>query len=203
MAVARESPRAECRRGKRFPRRSGAHRRNTDAMGGPFFRKAFSLFRRKCRRSPMTTSDGIELREKRSCRKLYARIASHGVVQRPGAATRKMERPESVFGGIVPMKRRLKARIPCGRENYMTTPVQQKIRDQKRTPEQIAQRVQSGDRVNHGSTGGDSTVCTEAAARRPGCRRRDPTCEKRRNFKIPMGSAVWGYDWDQGFQSGK
>ncbi|HQQ26480.1 MAG TPA: hypothetical protein PKY58_03060, partial [Syntrophales bacterium] len=46
----------------------------------------------------------------------------------------------------------------------MTTPVQQKIRDQKRTPEQIAQRVQSGDRVNHGSTGGDSTICTAVGA---------------------------------------
>jgi acyl-CoA hydrolase len=50
----------------------------------------------------------------------------------------------------------------------MTTPVQQKIRDKKRTPEQIADMVQSGDWINHGSTGGDSTVCTEAVARRLG-----------------------------------
>ena len=50
----------------------------------------------------------------------------------------------------------------------MTTPIQQKIRDKKRTPEQIADMVKSGDWINHGSTGGDSTVCTEAVANRLG-----------------------------------
>ncbi len=50
----------------------------------------------------------------------------------------------------------------------MTTPVQQKIRDKKRTAEQIAEMVKSGDWINHGSVGGDSTVCTEAVAKRLG-----------------------------------
>ena len=50
----------------------------------------------------------------------------------------------------------------------MTTPVQQKIRDKKRTPEQIADMVKSGDWINHGSVGGDSTVCTKAVAKRLG-----------------------------------
>jgi len=50
------------RRGKPVPHRFGAYRKNTDAMDGPLFRKAFPLFRQKCRPSPMTTSDGIELR---------------------------------------------------------------------------------------------------------------------------------------------
>jgi len=50
----------------------------------------------------------------------------------------------------------------------MTTPIQQKIRDKKRIPEQIADMVKSGDWINHGSVGGDSTVCTEAVARRLG-----------------------------------
>ena len=50
----------------------------------------------------------------------------------------------------------------------MTTPIQQKIRDKKRTPEQIADMVKSGDWINHGSVGGDSTVCTEAVAKRLG-----------------------------------
>ena len=50
----------------------------------------------------------------------------------------------------------------------MTTPIQQKIRDKKRTPEQIAEMVKSGDWINNGSVGGDSTVCTEAVARRLG-----------------------------------
>ena len=50
----------------------------------------------------------------------------------------------------------------------MTTPVQQKIRDKKRTPEQIADMVKSGDWINNGSVGGDSTVCTEAVAKRLG-----------------------------------
>jgi len=53
-------------------------------------------------------------------------------------------------------------------EDAMTTPVQQKIRDKKRTPEQIAEMVKSGDWINHGSVGGDSTVCTEAVAKRLG-----------------------------------
>ena len=50
----------------------------------------------------------------------------------------------------------------------MTTPIQQKIRDKKRTAEQIADMVKSGDWINHGSVGGDSTVCTEAVAKRLG-----------------------------------
>jgi hypothetical protein len=35
----------------------------------------------------------------------------------------------------------------------MTTPIQQKIRDRKRTPEQTARTAKSGDRINHGSVG--------------------------------------------------
>lgn len=50
----------------------------------------------------------------------------------------------------------------------MTTPIQQKIRDKKRTAKQIAEMVQSGDWINHGTVGGDSTVCTEAVAKRLG-----------------------------------
>lgn len=50
----------------------------------------------------------------------------------------------------------------------MTTPIQQKIRDKKRTAEQIAGMIKSGDWINHGSVGGDSTVCTEAVAKRLG-----------------------------------
>ena len=41
----------------------------------------------------------------------------------------------------------------------MTTPVQQKIRDKKKTPKQILDMVKSGDWVNPGSVGGDSTEC--------------------------------------------
>jgi acyl-CoA hydrolase len=33
--------------------------------------------------------------------------------------------------------------------------------------------------------------------------RRYPNYDERRNHKIPMGSAVWGYDWESGIQSGK
>ncbi len=51
----------------------------------------------------------------------------------------------------------------------MTTPIQQKIRDKKRTPEQIAGMVKSGDWINQGTMGGDSTVCSEAVAKRLGC----------------------------------
>ncbi|MFA6008300.1 MAG: acetyl-CoA hydrolase/transferase C-terminal domain-containing protein [Syntrophales bacterium] len=50
----------------------------------------------------------------------------------------------------------------------MTTPVQQKIRDKRRTPEQIADMVKSGDWINHSGAGGDSTVCSEAVAKRLG-----------------------------------
>ena len=50
----------------------------------------------------------------------------------------------------------------------MTTPIGQKIRDKKRTAKQIADMVQSGDWINHGTVGGDSTVCTEAVAQRLG-----------------------------------
>ena len=50
----------------------------------------------------------------------------------------------------------------------MTTPIQQKIRDKKRTAAQIADMVKSGDWINNGAVGGDSTVCTEAVAKRLG-----------------------------------
>ena len=50
----------------------------------------------------------------------------------------------------------------------MTTPIQQKIRDKKRTAKQIAEMVKSGDWINHGAVGGDSTACTEAVAKRLG-----------------------------------
>jgi hypothetical protein len=56
----------------------------------------------------------------------------------------------------------LKAKL---RENTMTTPIQQKIRDKKRTARHIADMVKSGDWVNRGTTGGDSTVCTKVVAR--------------------------------------
>src|SRR5271157_1520147 len=50
----------------------------------------------------------------------------------------------------------------------MTTPIQQKIRDKKRTAAQIAEMMKSGDWICNGSVGGDSTVCTEAVAKRLG-----------------------------------
>ncbi|MBN2297962.1 MAG: hypothetical protein JXM72_05185 [Deltaproteobacteria bacterium] len=50
----------------------------------------------------------------------------------------------------------------------MTTPIQQKIRNKKRTPQQIADMVKSGDWINSGSVGGDSTACLEAVAQRLG-----------------------------------
>jgi predicted methyltransferase len=37
----------------------------------------------------------------------------------------------------------------------MTTPVQQKIRDKKRTPQQIIDMIKPGDWINEGSVGGD------------------------------------------------
>jgi acyl-CoA hydrolase len=50
----------------------------------------------------------------------------------------------------------------------MTTPVQQKIRDKKRTPQQILDMVKSGDWIQPGSVGGDSTECMKELARRLG-----------------------------------
>ncbi|MBK7551933.1 MAG: hypothetical protein IPI61_09840 [Syntrophaceae bacterium] len=50
----------------------------------------------------------------------------------------------------------------------MTTPVQQKIRDKKRTPQQIVDMVKSGDWIQPGSVGGDSTECMKELARRLG-----------------------------------
>lgn len=50
----------------------------------------------------------------------------------------------------------------------MTTPVQQKIRDKKRTPQQILDMVKSGDWINPGSVGGDSTECMKELAKRIG-----------------------------------
>ena len=50
----------------------------------------------------------------------------------------------------------------------MTTPLQQKIRDKKRTPQQILDMVKSGDWIQPGSVGGDSTECMKELARRLG-----------------------------------
>ena len=50
----------------------------------------------------------------------------------------------------------------------MTTPIQQKIRDKKRTAKQILDMVQSGDWINSGSVGGDSTECMSELATRIG-----------------------------------
>lgn len=50
----------------------------------------------------------------------------------------------------------------------MTTPIQQKIRDKKRTPEQILDMVKSGDWIQPGSVGGDSTVLMKELAKRLG-----------------------------------
>ena len=50
----------------------------------------------------------------------------------------------------------------------MTTPVQQKIRDKKRTPQQILDMVKSGDWIQPGSVGGDSTECMKELAKRIG-----------------------------------
>jgi len=50
----------------------------------------------------------------------------------------------------------------------MTTPVQQKIRDKKRSPQQILDMVKSGDWIQPGSVGGDSTECMKELARRLG-----------------------------------
>ena len=50
----------------------------------------------------------------------------------------------------------------------MTTPVQQKIRDKKRTPQQILDMVKSGDWIVPGSVGGDSTECMKELAKRLG-----------------------------------
>ncbi len=55
----------------------------------------------------------------------------------------------------------------------MTTPVQQKIRDKKRTPRQIIDMVKSGDWIQPGSVGGDATVCMKELARRLGRSLRD------------------------------
>ena len=50
----------------------------------------------------------------------------------------------------------------------MTTPVQQKIRDKKRTPQQILDMVKSGEWIQPGSVGGDSTECMKELAKRLG-----------------------------------
>jgi len=50
----------------------------------------------------------------------------------------------------------------------MTTPVQQKIRDKKRTPAEILDMVKSGDWIQPGSVGGDSTECMKELAKRIG-----------------------------------
>ncbi len=50
----------------------------------------------------------------------------------------------------------------------MTTPIQQKIRDKKRTPQQILDMVKSGDWIQPGSVGGDSTECMKELSRRLG-----------------------------------
>ena len=50
----------------------------------------------------------------------------------------------------------------------MTTPVQQKLRDKKRTPQQILDMVKSGNWIQPGSVGGDSTECMKELAKRVG-----------------------------------
>ena len=50
----------------------------------------------------------------------------------------------------------------------MTTSIQQKIRDKKRTPKQIADMVKSGDWINLGAFGGESTVLFEEVVKRLG-----------------------------------
>ena len=50
----------------------------------------------------------------------------------------------------------------------MTTPIQQKIRDKKRTSKQIADMVKSGDWINLGAFGGESRVLFEETAKRLG-----------------------------------
>ena len=55
----------------------------------------------------------------------------------------------------------------------MTTPIQQKIRDKKRTPSQILDMVKSGDWIQPGSVGGDSTECMKELANRIGPNLRD------------------------------
>jgi len=50
----------------------------------------------------------------------------------------------------------------------MTTPVQQKIRDKKRTPQQILDMVKSGEWIQPGSVGGDSTECMKELTKRLG-----------------------------------
>jgi hypothetical protein len=47
----------------------------------------------------------------------------------------------------------------------MTTPMQQKIRDKKKTPGQILDMVKSGDWIQPGSVGGDSTSYMKELAR--------------------------------------
>lgn len=55
-----------------------------------------------------------------------------------------------------------------GGQYVMTTPIQQKIRDKKKTPQQIIDMIKPGDWVNMGSVGGDSTVLTNELAGRLG-----------------------------------
>lgn len=50
----------------------------------------------------------------------------------------------------------------------MTTPVQQKIRDKKRTAKQILDMVKSGEWIQPGGCGGDSSVCMTELAKRIG-----------------------------------
>ena len=50
----------------------------------------------------------------------------------------------------------------------MTTPVQQKIRDKKRTSQQILDMVKSGEWIQPGSVGGDAVECMKELAKRIG-----------------------------------
>ncbi len=50
----------------------------------------------------------------------------------------------------------------------MATPIQQKIRNKKRTPQQILDMVRPGDWIQPGSVGGDSTECMKELAQRLG-----------------------------------
>ena len=64
----------------------------------------------------------------------------------------------------------------------MATPVQLKIRNKKRTARQILDMVKSGDWIQPGSVGGDSTECMQELARRLGPGLRDIELWQYANF---------------------
>jgi hypothetical protein len=65
-------------------------------------------------------------------------------------------------------KEKVKLSIHNSRRDYMTTPIQQKIRDKKRTPRQIIDMIKPSDWINIGSVGGDSIVLAYELAQRLG-----------------------------------